>query len=184
MRSRLASRRDPRRTATAKGGPHGLPFALFLACALAAVCVGSTAASAAGPAPAVFRQGYDLCRVAPLRAVRAAGGERYRAGLFAAGICTWERRDLKAGITLSTHPPSVGAELMTMFLARKQPTRKIAVPGAIRALLVTAAAGAHGATSKILFASYPDGTIQIGMTAPHGLADARLLAVLRLVAPA
>lgn len=169
---------------TTKGGSHEPPFALLLACALAAAFLSAVAASAAGPPSRVFGEGYDLCRVAPLRAVREAGGERYRAGIFAAGICTWERRDLKAGITLSTHPPRVGRELMRMFVARKAGVRRIAVQGAARALLVSTAGGSHGEVSKTIFAAYARGTVQIGMTAPHALTDARLIAVLRLVAPA
>ena len=143
------------------------------------------AAQAAGPRSVLFTKGYNLCRAASLTAVRTAGGQPYRAGVFANRVCTWERADLQAGLALATYPPAPGASLMKSFLAQNGQNglqaKRIAVPGAARAVLVTMRSQ-PGRTSKSLFAAYRQGTIQVNLTAPGPIAAARLVAVVRLIA--
>jgi hypothetical protein len=142
-------------------------------------------AQAVGPRNVLFTKGYNLCRAATLKAVRAAGGQPYRAGIFANSVCTWDRTDLQAGAVLSTHPPDAGASLMRSLLAQSGQhgikAKRIAVPGARRAVLVTLPSQ-PGQSAKDLLAAYPQGTIQVNVTAPGGLAQERLVALLRLFA--
>lgn len=120
--------------------------------------------------------GQNLCRAAPLSAIRQAGGQRYRPGIAAKGTCTWERPDLRAGLTVSTHPQAQGIVLMRQFMARG--ARRIAVIGATQAVVVDMA----GSSAKDLFVAYPRVVVQVNMTAPRPVSDARLVAVARLVA--
>jgi len=154
---------------------------------VAAIALSALAApaAAAGPPSALFRAGYDLCRAAPLAAVRKAGGQPYKRGILVNEACTWQRADLRASLVLSTHPSSTGSILMHDFLVQNGKkgldAKRIAVRGASKAVLVTLHVPGSTGTSKILLAGYPRGVIQINMTAP-ALPDARLLAVVQLVA--
>jgi hypothetical protein len=154
--------------------------------AIVAACAVVASASSAAPPKALFAPGYNLCRAASLSAIRAAGGHRYAAGIFDNRACTWQRRDLQAGITISTHPVSVSTTLMRNFLAQDGEgglkARKILVPGTSKAVLVTVPPPSPGHVSKNLFANYAQGAIQINMTAPRSLPDRRLIAVVRLIA--
>lgn len=138
-----------------------------------------------GPRSELFAKNYNLCHAAPLSAVRKAGGQPYRAGMFANGVCTWNRADLQAGATLSTHPAAAGAALIRTFLAQNGQqgltAKRIAVPGASQAVLVTLPAQ-QGHTTKNLFAAYRQGTIQVNLTAPGAVSTARLVALTRLFA--
>ena len=120
--------------------------------------------------------GQSLCKAAPLSAIRQAGGQHYRPGIAANGMCTWERADLRAGLTVSTHPRSQGLVLMRQFMARG--ARRIAVPGASQAVIMDMA----GRSAKDLFVAYTRVVVQVNMTAPRPVPDARLLAVAKLVA--
>jgi hypothetical protein len=137
---------------------------------------------AVGPPRALFRTGYDLCRAAPLAAIRAAGGQPYRAGVLANGTCTWERADLRAGISVSVHPSTAGAELIRGFLDQNGThgveARRVGVPGASRAVLVTVALPGSTQPAKDLLAAFRAGVVQVNMTAPRTLPDGRLLAVM------
>ena len=139
----------------------------------------------AGPRSELFEKNYNLCHAASLTAVRKAGGQRYRAGMFANHVCTWNRADLQAGATLSTHPAAAGAALIRGFLAEDGHqglrAKQIAVPGASQAVLVTLPAQ-PGHTTKNLFAAYRQGTIQVNVTAPGTVSTARLVALMRLFA--
>ncbi|HEY2073465.1 MAG TPA: hypothetical protein VGG88_07825 [Gaiellaceae bacterium] len=154
-----------------EGGRRRLPSTLTFAVAAASL--------AAAPPVTVFRPGHNLCKTATLSAIREAGGEHYKAGIFASGTCIWERPDLAAGITLATHPRTAGLQLMHQFLsqAAMHPTR-VSVPGAESAVLVQTSG-----RSKDLFALYRGGVVQVNMTAPGGPPVSRLVAVMRLVAP-
>jgi hypothetical protein len=179
-------------TKDAKGQPVRLPLAALVAAVVLGVALTSSVGVAAptsaagGPPNALFAKGYNLCRVAPLSAIRKAGGQAYRPGLFVNRVCNWERGDLLAGITLSTHPSQVGAALMRNFLAQNGEggleARTVKVPGASKAVLVTLPRTPPGQVSKNLFAAFKPGAIQINMTAPRSLPDSRLIAVMRLVA--
>jgi hypothetical protein len=141
--------------------------------------------AAAGPRSELFAKNYNLCHAASLAAVRKAGEQPYRAGLFANHVCTWNRADLQAGATLSTHPAAVGASLMHGFLSQsgKQgiTAKRITVPGASKAVLVTLPSQ-PGHTTKNLFAAYRQGTIQVNVSAPGAVPAARLVALMRLFA--
>ncbi len=136
-----------------------------------------------GPRSELFAKNYNLCHAASLAAVRKAGGQPYRAGMFANHVCAWNRADLQAGATLSTHPAAAGASLIRSFLAQNGQhgltAKRITVPGAARAVLVTLPAQS-GHTTKNLFAAYPQGTIQVNVTAPGSVSTGRLVALMRL----
>lgn len=159
--------------------------AAAVACVAVTVPATAAGATAGQPPTALFRQGYNLCRAASLRAIRKAGREQYKAGTFSHNICTWERSDLKAGVALSTHPKAVGKALMRMFKTQsgKQhvTARPLKVPRATKALLVTVPSGEPTEHTKYLFASYRRGVIQVNMTAPNSLPIKRLKAMLALV---
>ena len=156
----------------------------FAAVVIGAAVLAATA-QAAGPRAVLFTKGYNLCRAASLSAVRKAGGQPYRAGLYANGVCTWTRADLQAGASLATHPPDAGASLIKSFLAQNGQSgivaRRVAVRGASAALLVTMPSQ-QGRGTKYLFASYKAGTIQINVTAPGPVTKARVLALLAVIA--
>lgn len=137
----------------------------------------------AGPRSELFAKNYNLCHAASLAAVRKAGGEPIRAGTFANHVCTWTRADLQGGVVLSTHPPAAGASLMRTFLSQNGRggirAKRIAVRGASKAVVVTLPAQ-QGHVTKYLFAAYKPGTIQVNLTAPGGVAAARLIALMRL----
>jgi hypothetical protein len=143
------------------------------------------AAVSAGPPATLFKSGYNLCRAAPLSAIRTAGGQAYKRGIFANKGCLWERPDLKAGVTLSTYPPAQGAAVMRQFLQMNGKSGFTAVrvkaPGAKSAVLVTLPHSSSRTPAKELLAAYPRGVVQVNMTAPHSVPNARLLAVLRAV---
>lgn len=145
----------------------------------------AVAAVAAGPPASLFEQGYNLCHAAPLAAIRSAGGQRYRPGLFVNKTCLWERADLKAGVTLSTHPSSAGRRVMRQLLSESGKAgftaKRIHIRGAQSAVLVTLSHTLTTASAKDLLASYPNGVVQVNMSAPRTLPDARLVAVLKAV---
>lgn len=151
---------------------------------LAAVVVLALVAGA-GPRSALFAKDYNLCHAAKLAAVRKASGQPFRAGTFANHVCTWDRADLQGGATLSTHPPATGTSLMRSFLSqsgkRGFTAKRITVPGASKALLVTMPAQ-PGHSTKYLFAAYKPGTIQVNLTVRGNVAPARLVALMRLFA--
>ncbi len=150
-----------------------------------AAAVLAAAAQAAGPRAALFTKGYNLCRAASLSAVRKAGGQPYRAGQYADGVCTWTSADLQAGAALATHPAAAGASLIKSFLSQNGTNgivaRRLSVRGARAALLVTMPSQ-QGRGTRYLFASYKAGTIQINVTAPGVVAKARVLALLAVIA--
>jgi hypothetical protein len=154
----------------------------------AVVAVGAAVLAAAAqgaPRAVLFTKGYNLCRAASLSAVRKAGGQPYRAGQYADGVCTWTSPDLQAGAALATHPPDAGASLIKTFLAQNGKggivSRRLTVRGARAALLVTMPSQ-QGRGTKYLFASYRAGTVQINVTAPGAVAKARVLALLAVIA--
>jgi hypothetical protein len=140
----------------------------------------------ASPPMALFNTGYNLCKAAPLAAIEKAAEQHYKSGAFFNGVCNWERSDLKAGTTLGTHPTAIGASLMKSFLAQNGKTgieaERVRIPGASNAVLVTVPESSPQEISKYLFATYGPGTIQVNMTAPGVLPNARLIAVMRLIA--
>lgn len=56
------------------------------------------------------------------------------------------------------------------------------VPGATKAVLVMRSASSGRQISKYLLAAYRRGTIQVSMTAPRGVPDSTLKAVMALIA--
>ncbi|MGH3127137.1 MAG: hypothetical protein ACRDPX_04385 [Gaiellaceae bacterium] len=59
--------------------------------------------------------------------------------------------------------------------------KRVAVPGAAKAVLVTLPASSATAVSKTLLANYERGGVQVNMTAPGSLPDTRLIAVMTLI---
>jgi hypothetical protein len=80
----------------------------------------------------------------------------------------------------------VNNALMRSFLAQNGEdglkAKRVAVPGAAKALLVTLPASSPSAVSKTLLANYERGGVQVNMTAPGSLPDRNLIAVMRLFA--
>ena len=159
--------------------------AVAIAGAAAALSTTGAAATTGQPPAALFRPGYNLCHAASLAAIRKAGRQHYKPGVFGHAACTWQRSDLGAGIILSTHPTAVGRALMRMFKSQSGKNhvtaRSIKIPLARRALLVTLPTGDPSQFSKYLFAAYRRGVIQVNMTAPDSLPAKRLKAVLAVV---
>ena len=154
--------------------------------ALAATMIGS--ATAASPST-LFKPGYNLCKAASLAAIGKAGGQTYQAGRFDGHVCNWERKDLKAGITLSLFKGAAAAAMRTQIGAVHGSASgpgglkmtSVHAPGASAAVLETLPAVVKGEASKALFAVYPQGIVHVNMTAPGSLPTTRLLAVLAAV---
>ena len=79
----------------------GRHLASVLGAAAVALSALAAPATAAGPPSVLFRAGYDLCRAAPLAAVRKAGGQLYQRGILVNGACTWQRADLRAALSMA-----------------------------------------------------------------------------------
>ena len=145
----------------------------------------AAAALAAGPPGVLFKDGYNLCHAAKLAAIRAAGGQPYKAGLFANKSCLWERADLKAGVSLSTHPRAVGLALIHQFLTQQSTTgikaTRVQVAGATDAVIATLPHSLSTTIAKDIVVAYRKGAVQINMNAPRTLPDSRLFAVLAVI---
>ena len=173
-----------------------IALAVVAATATTAVSASARTASAtgaSGPPSAMFKKGYNLCKAASLASIKKAGGQPYRAGIFDGRVCNWERKGLKAGITVSitTGPQVIGMkqQLSTVHgskVVHGIKIKRVSVPGASLAAIETLPA-IHGLPSlkgevhKDLFAVYSAGMVHVSMTAPHSLPDSRLFAVLKAV---
>lgn len=156
--------------------------AVALTVTLTAIAVPT--ALSARPA-ALFKPGFDLCKAAPLSAVKKAGGQPYRAGRFDGHVCNWERADLKAGITLSVVTGAEAAAMKPRIAAVHGTAtgpggvkmHRVAVAGASAAVIETLPSAVKGELSKALLAVFPQGIAHVNMTAPGSLPDSRVLAV-------
>ncbi len=140
------------------------------------------------PPAAMFKKGYNLCKTASLAAIKKAGGQAYKVGVFDGHVCNWERKDLKAGITLSTITGSeaVGtkAQMGTIHgskIIHGVKIKSVAVKGASIAMLEALPPVVKGEVHKDLFAAYGPGIVHVSMTAPGSLPDSRLFGVLKAV---
>lgn len=157
-----------------------------IVCAATVAGAGAVGALAAQPS-VLFKHGFDLCKAAPLSAVRKAGGQPYRAGGFDSLVCNWERPDFKAGITFGLLTGAEATALKPRLTSihgtgtgpggvKMQSTK---VPGASAAVIEALPHAIQGESSKELFMVFPQGIARISMTAPGSLANARVLAVAR-----
>ncbi len=116
----------------------------------------ASGSSASDPPAAMFTKGHNLCKTASLAAIKKAGGQAYKAGVFDGNVCNWERKDLKAGITLSTITGSeaVGtkAQMETIHgskVIHGVKIKSVAVKGASIAMLETLPRSSRAKSTKI-----------------------------------
>ena len=87
--------------------PHAI---LVIAAALVlSAPAGATTSAAAAPAPpaAMFKSGYNKCKLASLAAVNKATGKTFAKGTFDGKTCTWSSSDGNYVILVDTHPAGI-----------------------------------------------------------------------------
>jgi hypothetical protein len=170
---------DPRLDKGARTVNRSLCLTASLALALIVVAV----AVAAVPSPALFKSGYDKCKITTLSALSKTTGVKFTKAKFYGKQCIWSNADGSDTIVFDTHPagyleymvPKPGRE------ANGDATRRVAVPGASKALLETHSFAATKRHNKDLFAAYAPGVVQVSMSYVDSLPDARVIAVMRLL---
>lgn len=155
---------------------------LCLTSVLAAALVVAVAAVAAPP-PALFKSGVNKCKATTLTALSKTTGVTFTKAKFDGKTCTWSNADGSDTILFDTHPAGY-LEYMVPKVGKKangDVTRRAAVPRAAKALLTTHSFAATKRYNKDLFAEYTPGVVQVSMSYADALADARVVAVMRLL---
>ena len=175
--------------ATSPGRPERVRSALVraLAGALAAVSlalIGVAGVAAAPPPPgAIFKSGYNKCKVASLTSINKTTGKKFAKAKFDGKTCTWSSSDGNYVILLDTHPTAGYLESFVPPVGKhaNEVVKRVTVPGASKALLDTHSFKNTRRYQKDLFAVYPQGIVQVSMDYATALPDSRLIAVMRLV---
>ena len=154
----------------------------FLAAALVLLPAAASTAAAAPPA-ALFKSGYNKCKVASLAAVNKTTGKKFAKAKFDGKTCTWSSSDGNYVILVDTHPAAGYLEAFVPPVGKSanDVVKRVAVPGASKALLDTHSFKNTRRYQKDLFAVYPQGIVQVSMDYSTALPDSRLIAVMRLV---
>jgi len=133
----------------------------------------------------LFKPGFNLCKAAPLTAVRKTGGQPYRPGAFDGRVCNWERADFKAGITLAVLTGATATAMKPRITGVHGTTtgpggmkmRRVKPSGGSAAVIETLPVAVKGEFSKELLIAFPQGIAHISVTAPGSLPDSRVLAI-------
>jgi hypothetical protein len=131
----------------------------------------------------MFKSGYNKCKLASLSAIRKAAGHTFASAKFDGKTCTWSSGDGSYVILVDTHPagylglmvPSIGKH------AGGEVVKAVRLPKASKAVMdIHPYANTHR-YQKDLFATYPQGDVQVSMDYATRLPDSALVAVMRLV---
>jgi hypothetical protein len=148
-----------------------------------AVVLVPLAARGATGSGAIFKAGYNKCKLASVAAISKAAGERYAKGSFDGKTCTWSSADGAYVVLVDAHPPGY-LELMVPSVGKHaggEQVKAVTVAGASKALLDTHPYANTHRYQKDLFAEYPQGVVQVSLDYATKLPDSALVAVLQLV---
>lgn len=147
----------------------------------AAAAVG--ASNAAAPPDAMFKSGYNKCKLASLATVNKTTGKKFAKAKFDGKTCTWSSSDGAYGILVDTHPTAGYLEYFVPSVGKHaaEVVKRVSVPGASKALLDTHSFKNTHRYQKDLFAVYPQGIVQVSMDYATALPDSMLIAVMRLM---
>jgi hypothetical protein len=160
-----------------------LALAFVLAASGGAAVPARSTSTAAGPPSSLFRSGYNKCRAASLAAINRAAGQAYVTGEFDGKSCTWSSSDGNHVIVFDTHPSGY-LDLLVPAPGRHaggEVVKRVVVSGASKAVLDTHPYANTHRYQKDLFASYPQGDVQVSMDYSTSLPDSKLVAVMRLL---
>jgi hypothetical protein len=161
----------------------------FLAVALAIQPVdaaGARLANAAAPPAALFKPGYNLCKLATLPALEKAAGATLAAGSFDGKFCNWSSNDGKYTVMVTTHPGAWVAELDVLVQTggsgqKGEKVSNLKVPGASRGALDAFPYVQTHRYASDLYAVYPQGIVQVSFNYATNFPLARMINVMRLL---
>jgi hypothetical protein len=143
----------------------------------------STAGAAASPPDAMFRSGYDKCKLVTIGALGKTAGKKLAKARFDGKICTWSSGDGSVTILVDTHPAGY-LELLGPSLGRHangDVAKLIVVPGASKAVLETFSHANTGRYAKDILAVYPQGVVQVSLNYATAVTDKTAIALVRLL---
>lgn len=162
--------------------PHVVITFLAATLVVSAPAAASNSTAAAPPA-AMFKHGYNKCKLASLAALSKTTGKKFAQAKFDGKTCTWSSGDGNYVILLDTHPTAGYLEYFVPSVGRhaNEVVKRVTVPGASKALLDTHSFKNTHRYQKDLFAVYAQGIVQVSMDYSTALPDSALIAVMRLV---
>lgn len=160
-------------------------IAIAAVTALAASTVGAAVKAPVAPMPpsAMFKSGYNKCKLATLAALNKTTGKKLVKAKFDGKTCTWSSSDGNYVILVDTHPAGY-LEFLGPTLGKSpngDVAARVTVPGASKAVLRTHAYANTHRCQKDLFAVYPQGVVQVSMDYPTALPTRTIVAVERLL---
>ena len=160
-------------------------IAIAAVTAFAASTVGAAlnAPLASAPPSAMFKSGYNKCKLATLAALNKTAGKTLAKAKFDGKTCTWSSSDGSYVILIDTHPAGY-LEFLGPTLGKSpngDVAARIAVPGASKAVLQTHAYANTHRYQKDLLAVYPQGVVQVSMDYATALPTRTIVAVEKLL---
>lgn len=140
-----------------------------------------SAAAAKAPPNAMFKKGYNKCKLASLAAINRTTGKKFAKAKFDGKTCTWSSSDGNFVILLDTHPVGYLLVVPAVGTYPSEVVKAVTIRGASKALLDTHSYANTRRYQKDLFAEFPQGVVQVSMDYSTALPDAKLVAVLKLV---
>ncbi len=160
-----------------------LALAFVLVASAGAAGLARATSTAGGPPSSMFKSGYNKCKLASLAAIDKATGEVFAKGEFDGKSCTWSSSDGNHVTVFDTHPTGY-LDLLVPAPGRHaggEVVKRVVVSGASKAVLDTHPFANTHRYQKDLFASYPQGDVQVSMDYSTPLPDSKLVAVMRLL---
>jgi hypothetical protein len=141
------------------------------------------AALVRSPPSAMFKSGYNKCKLSTVAALSKTAGKKLVKATFDGKTCTWSSSDGNATILVDTHPagyleflgPALGKH------ANGDVVKAITVPGASKAVLETFSHANTGRYAKDILAVYPQGVVQVSVNYSTALSARTVIAVTRLL---
>jgi hypothetical protein len=131
----------------------------------------------------MFKPGYDKCKLASTAAISRSAGRTFTDARFDGKTCTWSSSDGSSVLLVDTHPSGY-LDLMVPAPGHHpdgEIVKRVSVPHAQKAVLVTHPHASTNRYAKDLFAAYAAGVVQVSMDDATPLPDSALVAVMRLV---
>lgn len=139
--------------------------------------------SAAAPPSAMFKSGYNKCKLATPVALSKTTAKKFVAAKFDGKTCTWSSGDGKYVVLVDTHPAGY-IELMGTPIGKQangDVVKAIRVPGGSKAVLETFSHANSGRYAKDLLAAYAQGVVQVSVNYATPLPDKTVIAITRLI---
>jgi len=156
-------------------------FSTVCALALALAVAVRAAAQAAGPPTAMFKTGFNLCKLAKLPAVEKAAGATLSTAKFDGKFCNWSSSDDAYTVMVTAHPSAWTAMLDLLGGQKGEKISNVTVPGASRGVLDTFPYAKTHRYASDLYAVYPQGVVQVSFNYAKSFPPAQMIAVMRLL---